>query len=64
MQSGQLHGLVTIPQLANPRDRGEAIEAEAVSDEYDRVVTSAQATMTQEEEAVRHFFFFWGAGLV
>ena len=52
MKGGQLSGLVTIPALSNPRDRGEAIEAEAVSDEYASV--SSQTVMTQEEEAVCH----------
>lgn len=43
--------LVTVPLLADPKDRGKAIEEEAVSDEYNRVITS-ENTMTSEEEAV------------
>jgi hypothetical protein len=53
MQLSQLHGLVTIPQLTDPRQRGKVIEAEAVSDDYNKVITS-ENTMTAEEEAVCH----------
>jgi hypothetical protein len=53
VQAGPLPSLVTVPKLADPKDRGQVIEAEAVSDDYNRVITS-ENTMTTEEEAVCH----------
>ena len=53
VQSGALNGLITVPQLADPKDRGRAIEEEAVGCEYNKVITS-ENTMTTEEEAVCH----------
>jgi hypothetical protein len=53
LQSNVLHGLITVPNSSDPKDRGRAIEEEAIGCEYNRVITS-ENKMTTEEEAVCH----------